>query len=68
MKTWPLEYIDSPYNFFGKINTISTSHNAFFLDDGWIIYIPENSDLLFFSPLHIVLDQTNLLFDPLLYI
>jgi len=68
MKTWPLEYIDSPYNFFGKINTVSTTQNGTFLDNDWIIYIPENTNLLFFSPLHVVLDQTNLLCDPSLYI
>jgi hypothetical protein len=68
MKTWPLEYIDSPYNFFGKINTININKNAIFLDDGWIIYIPQNTDLLFTLPFNSVLDQTNLLFDPLLFI
>lgn len=49
MKTWPIEYIASPYNFFGKIDTVSLSENCVFLDDGWIIYIPNTTDALFFS-------------------
>lgn len=61
MKTWPLEYVDTPYNFFGKINTISSTDYGMYTSDGWIIYIPTNTDLLFYQPYTSLLDFSILL-------
>lgn len=62
MKTWPLEYVDTPYNFFGKINTITTSDTAVYTTDGWIIYIPEHTDLLFYQSINTLSDFSMVLF------
>lgn len=62
MKTWPLEYVDNPYNFFGTINTVVPGSDSFYTLDDWILYIPKDNDLLFYQSLNMLGDVSNFIF------